>query len=56
MATRKFRRKCNTTSNTLTISTDWDAIVLNTENPKIPVYIPGIARVKQLFQEIFQKQ
>lgn len=30
--------------------------VLSTENPKIPVYIPGIARVKQLFQEIFQKQ
>lgn len=57
MAKRKFRRKCNTISNILlAISTNLDATVLSTENPKIPVYIPGIARAKQLFQEIFQKQ
>lgn len=56
MATRKFRRKCTTISNTLKISTDWDDIFLSAANPKIPVYIPGTAREKQRFQEIFQKQ
>lgn len=43
-------------SNTPTISSDWVAIVISTENTKIPGCIPGIARVKQLFQEIFQMQ
>lgn len=56
MATGKFRRNCNSISNTLTISIDWDATVLSTKNPNIPVYIPGTARAKQLSQETFQKQ
>lgn len=43
-------------SNTPTVSSDWVAIVISTENTNIPGCIPGIARVKQLFQEIFQMQ
>lgn len=42
--------------NTLTILSDWDTVVANTENPKLPECIPEIAKVKQLFQEISQKQ
>lgn len=43
-------------SNILTILSDWDTVVANTENPKLPECIPEIAKVKQLFQEISQKQ
>jgi len=43
-------------SNILTILSDWDTVVVNTENPKLPECIPEIAKVKQLFQEISQKQ